>query len=75
MPMPEERVRIRQSAMCTSGGRLLKFAGRASGAMAGWAQHLTGIKGLVLDISGVLYDSGGEGGGVPIPGSIEAVKK
>ncbi|XP_015277689.1 PREDICTED: phospholysine phosphohistidine inorganic pyrophosphate phosphatase [Gekko japonicus] len=43
--------------------------------MAGWAQHLAGIKGLVLDISGVLFDSGGEGGGVPIPGSIEAVKK
>ncbi|XP_054840254.1 phospholysine phosphohistidine inorganic pyrophosphate phosphatase isoform X2 [Eublepharis macularius] len=43
--------------------------------MAGWAKHLAGIKGVVLDISGVLYDSGGEGGGVPIPGSIEAVKK
>ncbi|KAJ7325295.1 hypothetical protein JRQ81_018315, partial [Phrynocephalus forsythii] len=43
--------------------------------MADWSRHLAGIKGLVLDISGVLYDSGGEGGGVPIPGSIEAVKK
>nr|XP_003218634.2 PREDICTED: phospholysine phosphohistidine inorganic pyrophosphate phosphatase isoform X1 [Anolis carolinensis]XP_008104945.1 PREDICTED: phospholysine phosphohistidine inorganic pyrophosphate phosphatase isoform X1 [Anolis carolinensis]XP_008104946.1 PREDICTED: phospholysine phosphohistidine inorganic pyrophosphate phosphatase isoform X1 [Anolis carolinensis]XP_016847707.1 PREDICTED: phospholysine phosphohistidine inorganic pyrophosphate phosphatase isoform X1 [Anolis carolinensis] len=44
--------------------------------MADWAQSLLGIKGLLLDVSGVLYDSGGEeGGGVPIPGSIEAVKK
>ncbi|XP_020647198.3 phospholysine phosphohistidine inorganic pyrophosphate phosphatase isoform X2 [Pogona vitticeps] len=43
--------------------------------MADWSKRLAGIKGLVLDISGVLYDSGGEGGGVPIPGSIEAVKK
>ncbi|XP_061490354.1 phospholysine phosphohistidine inorganic pyrophosphate phosphatase isoform X1 [Rhineura floridana] len=43
--------------------------------MAAWRKHLAGIKGLVLDISGVLYDSGGEGGGVPIPGSIEAVRK
>ncbi|XP_060097433.1 phospholysine phosphohistidine inorganic pyrophosphate phosphatase isoform X1 [Heteronotia binoei] len=61
--------------MCTSGGRLLIFAGRAGSGMADWVQHLAGIKGLVLDISGVLYDSGGEGGGVPIPGSIDAVKK
>lgn len=44
-------------------------------AMAEWGKHLAGVEGLVLDISGVLYDSGGEGGGVPIPGSIEAVKK
>lgn len=43
--------------------------------MADWGKHLAGIRGLLLDISGVLYDSGGEGGGVPIPGSIEAVKK
>ncbi|XP_044301622.1 phospholysine phosphohistidine inorganic pyrophosphate phosphatase isoform X4 [Varanus komodoensis] len=43
--------------------------------MADWAKHLAGVEGLLLDISGVLYDSGGEGGGVPIPGSIEAVKK
>nr|XP_056705885.1 phospholysine phosphohistidine inorganic pyrophosphate phosphatase [Euleptes europaea] len=43
--------------------------------MAEWAQRLAGITALVLDISGVLYDSGGEGGGVPIPGSIEAVQK
>ncbi|XP_077206156.1 phospholysine phosphohistidine inorganic pyrophosphate phosphatase isoform X3 [Paroedura picta] len=61
--------------MCRSGRRLLKFAGGAGSAMADWARHLAGTKGLVLDISGVLYDSGGEGGGVPIPGSIEAVKK
>uniref|UniRef100_A0A8D0H119 Phospholysine phosphohistidine inorganic pyrophosphate phosphatase n=1 Tax=Sphenodon punctatus TaxID=8508 RepID=A0A8D0H119_SPHPU len=38
-------------------------------------QQLAGIQGLVLDISGVLYDSGGEAGGLPIPGSIDAVKK
>uniref|UniRef100_A0A8C8SG29 Phospholysine phosphohistidine inorganic pyrophosphate phosphatase n=1 Tax=Pelusios castaneus TaxID=367368 RepID=A0A8C8SG29_9SAUR len=42
--------------------------------MAEWAKQLAGIKGVLLDISGVLYDSG-EGGGVPIPGSREAVEK
>uniref|UniRef100_A0A8C6VHX9 Phospholysine phosphohistidine inorganic pyrophosphate phosphatase n=1 Tax=Naja naja TaxID=35670 RepID=A0A8C6VHX9_NAJNA len=36
---------------------------------------LAGAEGVLLDISGVLYDSGGDGGGVPIPGSREAVKK
>uniref|UniRef100_A0A5F8HFU8 Phospholysine phosphohistidine inorganic pyrophosphate phosphatase n=1 Tax=Monodelphis domestica TaxID=13616 RepID=A0A5F8HFU8_MONDO len=35
---------------------------------------LAGVRGLLLDISGVLYD-GGEGGGTPIPGSIEAVAR
>uniref|UniRef100_A0A8C3IWV9 Phospholysine phosphohistidine inorganic pyrophosphate phosphatase n=1 Tax=Chrysemys picta bellii TaxID=8478 RepID=A0A8C3IWV9_CHRPI len=53
----------------------LQAAGRAVRAMAEWAKQLAGIKGVMLDISGVLYDSGGEGGGVPIPGSIEAVEK
>ncbi|XP_067389546.1 phospholysine phosphohistidine inorganic pyrophosphate phosphatase isoform X2 [Emydura macquarii macquarii] len=53
----------------------LAAAGRAVRAMAAWAEQLAGVKGVVLDISGVLYDSGGEGGGVPIPGSIEAVEK
>ncbi|XP_028651088.1 phospholysine phosphohistidine inorganic pyrophosphate phosphatase [Erpetoichthys calabaricus] len=42
--------------------------------MAEWVEIVKGLKGVVLDICGVLYDSG-EGGGVPIPGSIEAVKR
>ncbi|XP_061859249.1 phospholysine phosphohistidine inorganic pyrophosphate phosphatase-like [Colius striatus] len=37
--------------------------------MAAWAWAM---RGLLLDVSGVLYDSGGDGG-VPIPGSVEAV--
>ncbi|XP_032047467.1 phospholysine phosphohistidine inorganic pyrophosphate phosphatase isoform X1 [Aythya fuligula] len=40
--------------------------------MEAWAR---GVRGLLLDISGVLYDSGGSGGGVPIAGSAEAVRK
>ncbi|XP_031453195.1 phospholysine phosphohistidine inorganic pyrophosphate phosphatase isoform X1 [Phasianus colchicus] len=40
--------------------------------MAAWARA---VRGLLLDISGVLYDSGGEGGGVPIAGSAEAVQR
>ncbi|XP_040420116.1 phospholysine phosphohistidine inorganic pyrophosphate phosphatase isoform X1 [Cygnus olor] len=40
--------------------------------MAAWAR---GVRGLLLDISGVLYDSGGGGGGAPIAGSAEAVRK
>ncbi|XP_077594450.1 phospholysine phosphohistidine inorganic pyrophosphate phosphatase [Stigmatopora nigra] len=32
------------------------------------------LKGIILDLCGVLYDSG-EGDGVAIPGSVEAVKK
>ncbi|OXB62965.1 hypothetical protein ASZ78_014977 [Callipepla squamata] len=40
--------------------------------MAGWARA---VRGLLLDISGVLYDSGGEGGGAPIAGSAEAVRR
>ncbi|KAM6444104.1 phospholysine phosphohistidine inorganic pyrophosphate phosphatase isoform 1-T1 [Liasis olivaceus] len=43
--------------------------------MADGGEALLGVEGVLLDISGVLYDSGGDGGGVPIPGSIEAVKK
>ncbi|KAM3835122.1 phospholysine phosphohistidine inorganic pyrophosphate phosphatase isoform 1-T1 [Vipera latastei] len=43
--------------------------------MADGGAVLAGVEGVLLDISGVLYDSGGDGGGVPIPGSIEAVKK
>ncbi|XP_061561409.1 phospholysine phosphohistidine inorganic pyrophosphate phosphatase [Phycodurus eques] len=39
-----------------------------------WTSCSTGLKGVILDMCGVLYDSG-EGGGVAIPGSVEAVKK
>ncbi|XP_040847893.1 phospholysine phosphohistidine inorganic pyrophosphate phosphatase isoform X1 [Ochotona curzoniae] len=42
--------------------------------MAAWSQRLAGVRGVLLDISGVLYDSG-EGGGRPIAGSVEAVAK
>ncbi|XP_033880397.3 phospholysine phosphohistidine inorganic pyrophosphate phosphatase [Acipenser ruthenus] len=42
--------------------------------MAEWKDCINDLKGVVLDICGVLYDSG-EGGGVPIPGSVEAVKR
>ncbi|GCB62564.1 phospholysine phosphohistidine inorganic pyrophosphate phosphatase isoform X1 [Scyliorhinus torazame] len=42
--------------------------------MAEWCKPVGRVKGVLLDISGVLYDSG-EGGGVPIPGSTEAVKR
>lgn len=54
---------------------LVHFAGSETFGMADWEKHIAGMKGVVLDISGVLYDSGGEGGGVPIPGSVEAVRK
>ncbi|XP_056285352.1 phospholysine phosphohistidine inorganic pyrophosphate phosphatase isoform X1 [Pseudoliparis swirei] len=40
----------------------------------GWPGCATSLKGVILDMCGVLYDSG-EGDGVAIPGSIEAVKK
>ncbi|XP_058400219.1 phospholysine phosphohistidine inorganic pyrophosphate phosphatase isoform X3 [Diceros bicornis minor] len=42
--------------------------------MAAWGPRLAGVRGVLLDISGVLYD-GGEGGGVPIAGSVEAVAR
>ncbi|XP_078420979.1 phospholysine phosphohistidine inorganic pyrophosphate phosphatase isoform X1 [Cetorhinus maximus] len=42
--------------------------------MAEWCKPAGRVRGVLLDISGVLYDSG-EGGGVPIPGSTEAVKR
>ncbi|KAM4851435.1 phospholysine phosphohistidine inorganic pyrophosphate phosphatase isoform 2-T2 [Thomomys bottae] len=42
--------------------------------MAAWAERLAGVRGVLLDISGVLYDSGA-GGGTPIPGSVEAVAR
>ncbi|XP_014666351.1 PREDICTED: phospholysine phosphohistidine inorganic pyrophosphate phosphatase-like [Priapulus caudatus] len=42
--------------------------------VAGWLKFAKEIEGIVLDIAGVLYDSG-DGDGVPIPGSIEAVNR
>lgn len=39
-----------------------------------WTGAVKSLKGVILDMCGVLYDSG-EGGGVPISGSIEAVKR
>ncbi|XP_005637888.1 phospholysine phosphohistidine inorganic pyrophosphate phosphatase isoform X3 [Canis lupus baileyi] len=42
--------------------------------MAAWGERLAGVRGVLLDISGVLYD-GGEDGGSPIPGSVEAVAR
>ncbi|KAM9425284.1 phospholysine phosphohistidine inorganic pyrophosphate phosphatase isoform 2-T2 [Pholidichthys leucotaenia] len=41
---------------------------------SGWPDYAKSLKGVILDLCGVLYDSG-EGDGVAIPGSIEAVKK
>ncbi|XP_070220137.1 phospholysine phosphohistidine inorganic pyrophosphate phosphatase isoform X1 [Bos mutus] len=42
--------------------------------MAAWSERLAGVSGVLLDISGVLYD-GGEGGGAAIAGSVEAVAR
>ncbi|XP_045883791.1 phospholysine phosphohistidine inorganic pyrophosphate phosphatase isoform X1 [Meles meles] len=42
--------------------------------MASWGKRLAGVRGVLLDISGVLFD-GSEDGGVPIPGSVEAVAR
>ncbi|XP_041522453.1 phospholysine phosphohistidine inorganic pyrophosphate phosphatase isoform X1 [Microtus oregoni] len=42
--------------------------------MAVWAERLAGVRGVLLDISGVLYDSGA-GGGAAIAGSVEAVAR
>ncbi|XP_066880499.1 phospholysine phosphohistidine inorganic pyrophosphate phosphatase isoform X4 [Kogia breviceps] len=42
--------------------------------MAAWGERLAGVRGVLLDISGVLYD-GGEGGGAPIAGSVEALAR
>ncbi|XP_029933355.1 phospholysine phosphohistidine inorganic pyrophosphate phosphatase [Myripristis murdjan] len=39
-----------------------------------WTDSAKSLKGVILDMCGVLYDSG-EGGGTPIAGSVEAVKK
>uniref|UniRef100_A0A3Q2UC45 Phospholysine phosphohistidine inorganic pyrophosphate phosphatase n=1 Tax=Fundulus heteroclitus TaxID=8078 RepID=A0A3Q2UC45_FUNHE len=40
----------------------------------GWPGCAKSLKGVILDLCGVLYDSG-DGDGVAIPGSIEAVKR
>ena len=40
--------------------------------MAKWCEKP--VHGVLLDITGVLYDSGPDGG-TPIPGSIDAVKR
>ncbi|TTC29614.1 Phospholysine phosphohistidine inorganic pyrophosphate phosphatase [Bagarius yarrelli] len=44
-----------------------------------WPECARNIKGVILDMCGVLYDSGGGGGGggggVPIKGSVEAVRR
>ncbi|XP_008060699.1 phospholysine phosphohistidine inorganic pyrophosphate phosphatase isoform X2 [Carlito syrichta] len=42
--------------------------------MAEWGERLAGVRGVLLDISGVLYD-GDAGGGTPISGSVEAVAR
>lgn len=39
-----------------------------------WPECVSRVKGVILDMCGVLYDSG-EGGGVPIEGSVEAVRR
>ncbi|XP_056433609.1 phospholysine phosphohistidine inorganic pyrophosphate phosphatase [Gadus chalcogrammus] len=39
-----------------------------------WTSSAKSLKGVILDLCGVLYDSG-EDGGTPIPGSVEAVKR
>ncbi|XP_056089755.1 phospholysine phosphohistidine inorganic pyrophosphate phosphatase [Rhinichthys klamathensis goyatoka] len=46
----------------------------SSMAAASGMEWLKSVKGVILDMCGVLYDSG-EGGGQAIPGSIEAVKR
>ncbi|XP_068111469.1 phospholysine phosphohistidine inorganic pyrophosphate phosphatase [Hyperolius riggenbachi] len=40
--------------------------------MASWCR---GVRAVLLDVSGVLYDSGGPEGGAAIPGSVEAVSR
>ncbi|XP_053440131.1 phospholysine phosphohistidine inorganic pyrophosphate phosphatase isoform X2 [Nycticebus coucang] len=42
--------------------------------MAAWGECLAGLRGVLLDISGVLCDFG-PGGGTPIAGSVEAVAR
>ncbi|XP_006143977.2 phospholysine phosphohistidine inorganic pyrophosphate phosphatase [Tupaia chinensis] len=42
--------------------------------MAAWGERLAGVRGVLLDISGVLYDSDASGG-VAIAGSVDAVAR
>lgn len=42
--------------------------------MATWAERLTGVRGVLLDISGVLCD-GSASGAIAIAGSVEAVAR
>lgn len=42
--------------------------------MAAWAERLTGVRGVLLDISGVLCDSSASGA-TAIAGSVEAVAR
>jgi len=39
-----------------------------------WTSSADSFKGVILDMCGVLYDSG-EDGGTAIPGSVEAVNR
>nr|XP_046194422.1 phospholysine phosphohistidine inorganic pyrophosphate phosphatase-like isoform X2 [Oncorhynchus gorbuscha] len=43
-------------------------------AATSWEDSVKSLKGVILDMCGVLYDAG-EDGGTPIPGSVEAVKR
>lgn len=43
-------------------------------AAMGWPVCSKSLKGVILDLCGVLYDCS-EGGGVAISGSVEALKK
>lgn len=56
------------------GPLLRRVLGVQRDAMAAWAERLAGVRGVLLDISGVLYDSGA-GGGTAIAGSVEAVAR
>ncbi len=49
------------------------FRARAVGRVSSM-EWLRSVKGVILDMCGVLYDSG-EGGGQAIHGSVEAVKR
>lgn len=52
------------------------FRARAVSSMAAGSsmEWLRSVKGVILDMCGVLYDSG-EGGGQAIHGSVEAVRR
>lgn len=51
-----------------------RSASRAAIMADQWPECVSRVKGVILDMCGVLYDSG-EGGGVPIEGSVEAVRR